>query len=114
MLVARVLDQVVDKELGRTLHERVGGVAQELLVAGVEVVPPQMLAEPRAAARPDAVVRGVDRGGAAPEIEVVVQHPAAARRNGRGPFRGPTAARSPIASNSGSPHSERLHGSVGQ
>ena len=36
-----------------------------------------MVAEPGAAGRPDAVIRGVDRGGAAPEVGVVVQDPAA-------------------------------------
>ena len=50
---------------------------QELLVAGEEVLFPEMEAEPWRAGDPDAVVGAVDGRGAAPEIEVVVEAPAA-------------------------------------
>ena len=74
-----IFHQRVDEEQRRALHQRIGGVAQELLVAGEQVVLPQVRGEPGAAGLPDAVIAGVDGRRAAPQVEVVVQHPAAAR-----------------------------------
>ena len=66
------------KNSGRLLHDRVGPLAQELPVAGEQVMLPEVVAEPGAAGGPDAVIRGVDGRRAAPEVGVVVQHPAPA------------------------------------
>ena len=73
----RVLDEEIHEEQRGVLHDRVGPIREELTVAGVEVVVPEVVAEPGAAGDPDAVIRGVDGGGAAPEVGVVVQDPAA-------------------------------------
>ena len=59
------------------MHERIPARGEKFFVAGEKIMFPQMLAEPRATADPDAVVAGVDGRGAAPEVGVVVQHPAA-------------------------------------
>ena len=76
-VVLGVLDQEFQEELRRALHDRVV-VLEELPIAGEEVVLPEVLAEPGAADGPHAVPGRVDRGGPAPEIDVVVGHPAAA------------------------------------
>ena len=73
----RVLTRKSTKKSARLLHHRVGALRQEIAVAGEQVVLPEVLAEPGAAGGPDAVVRVVDRRRAAPEVGVVVQHPAA-------------------------------------
>lgn len=51
-------------------------MAKELLVSVEEIVFPEMVCEPGAARGPDAVVGVIDGGGAAPEVEVVVDDPA--------------------------------------
>ena len=76
-MVLRVLDQELQEELRRAPHDRVG-VLEELPIAGEEVVFPEMLAEPGTADGPHAVLGRIDRSGPAPEIDVVVGHPAAA------------------------------------
>jgi hypothetical protein len=50
-------------------------MSQKLAVPMVEPVPPQVLTQPGSAHWPDPVVGGIDRGGATPEIGVVMQDP---------------------------------------
>ena len=50
-------DEVIDEEQGRRLHDRIGPPGEELAVAAELVVPPEVLAQPGAAGRPDAVIR---------------------------------------------------------
>ena len=73
----RVFHEVIEEELRGRLHGRIGPLGQKLLIAGEQVLLPEMLAEPGPADDPDAVVRGVDRRRAPPEIEVMVHDPAA-------------------------------------
>ncbi len=63
---AGIFHEVVGEEQRGFLQDRIGPIAEELPVAAVQVVPPEVLAEPCAAGRPDAVVRRVDRRRAAP------------------------------------------------
>ena len=63
-------------EQGGPFHDRVGPIGKELLVLGEQVPLPELMAEPGSAGGPDAVVGVVDGGGPAPEVEVVVEHPA--------------------------------------
>ena len=51
-----ILHQRIDEEQRGAFHQRIGGVAQELPVAGEEVVLPQVRGEPGAAGLPDAVI----------------------------------------------------------
>ncbi len=71
----RVFYQVIEEELRRPFHGRIGFFGQELLIAREQVLFPKVLAEPGPAGDPDAVVGGVDGGRAAPEVEVVVRDP---------------------------------------
>ena len=78
--VAVVLDQPVQQELGRALHERIGPFAQEVDVAAEEVALPEVLAEPRPGhgpAGPDGIALAeVAHGrGLPPEVGVVMGHP---------------------------------------
>lgn len=77
MACAWVFDEVIDKELCRAFHEGVGSVAQKVSVAGVFIMPPQVLAQPGTTRGPNAVIAGVDGRGATPNIGVVVEYPAA-------------------------------------
>ena len=60
----RVFDEIIEEELRRPFHGRIGFFGQELLIAREQVLFPKMLAEPGPAGDPDAVVGGVDGGRA--------------------------------------------------
>jgi len=66
----------VEEELRRTLHGRIN-FFQKLFVAGELIMFPKVLQEPCAAHRPQAPLRAVNRRGGAPQIRVVMGHPAA-------------------------------------
>ena len=70
------LDEGVEEELRRAFHGRID-LRQIFFVASKEVMFPQILAEPCAAQRPQAGIRPVNRRGRAPQVGVVVSHPAA-------------------------------------
>ena len=65
----------VEEELGSALHDGIdtGEIAG---IAGIEIVPPQVLAEPCATRGPHAP-RSVHRSGGAPNVGIVVQAPTA-------------------------------------
>ena len=69
--------QNVEDEAGRASDERMEAAHQPLGTAAELGVVPELDAEPGAAGRPQAPLRAVDRPDRAPEIGVVVQHPAA-------------------------------------
>ena len=69
------LDERVEEELRGTFHGRID-FCQIFFVDGEEIMFPQILAEPRAAHRPHAGVRPVNRCGRAPQIRVVMDDPA--------------------------------------
>ncbi len=73
---SRIIGPRVIRRRASALQSRVTLSGQEVLVAGEEVVLPEVMAEPGAPGRPDAV-DVVDRRGRAPEVGVVVDHPAA-------------------------------------
>ena len=75
-VVRRLLDERVEEELRRALQQRVDAL-QIGAIAGVLVAIPERQREPRAAGRPHAPLRSVDRCGGAPQIGVVMRHPAA-------------------------------------
>jgi len=70
-----IFHEKIHEEKRRLLH---GGISagEKYFVASEKIMLPQMLAEPRAAGRPDAV-NVVDGRSAAPEVGVVMHHPAA-------------------------------------
>ena len=72
-----IFNEIVDEKQRCALHQRIRRVAQKLLIAGKRVAIPQILAQPSPSRRPDAVVRVVDRGGTAPQVEIVMHDPAA-------------------------------------
>ena len=74
-VVLRFFDQRIEEELRRAFHRRVEAL-QKISVAGEEVMFPEILAEPRAAGRP-MPPRPVNRRRRAPEVGVVMRHPAA-------------------------------------
>jgi hypothetical protein len=76
-VVFGIFDQQFLQKLGGSLHHRVI-LPEKISVAGERKVFPQVLAQPRAAGGPHAVSGGVHRRRAAPEIGVVMDHPAAA------------------------------------
>ena len=82
---ARILDEEVHEELRSALHQRID-LRQVFLVSVIEIAVPEVLAEPGTAARPEAAVGEVQRARDAPQVGIVVQHPAAAavlaRRDG--------------------------------
>ena len=90
----RVFDQRVEEELGGALQQRIDASARYARVAGELVALPEREAQPRAAGRPQPPLRAVDRGGGAPQVGVVVRHPAAARRTSSRAVRAPVTARS--------------------
>ncbi len=61
----------------RALQDRIE-ILEEFPIAGEEIVFPEMLAEPGTAHGPHAEPGCIDRSGPAPEVDVVVRHPAAA------------------------------------
>jgi hypothetical protein len=63
------------EELGRSLHDGIG-LPEELNVTRVEVVLPEVLAEPGATGWPHAPLSTIDRRGPAPDVRVVMRHPA--------------------------------------
>jgi len=71
--MARVL--VDEKERG-AFHQRIRRAAQELFVHAEQVLLPQVRGEPGAAGLPDSVIAGVDRSGAAPQVEIMMYDPA--------------------------------------
>lgn len=71
-----VAHKVIDEEERGLSQGGVGALGEEFAVTGEEPALPEMMAKPGAAGRPQAV-DVIDRGGAAPEVEVVVEHPAA-------------------------------------
>src|SRR4051812_36693941 len=71
-----VLDHDVEEELRRAFHHRVN-LAEVIFVTAVEITVEKMLAEPAAAAGPHAGPGTIDGAGDAPEVGVVVKHPAA-------------------------------------
>ena len=106
------LDERVEKELSRTFQGRVN-FFQIRFVAGELVVFPEVLQEPRAAHRPQAPLRSVNRRGGAPQIRVVVDHPAARVIHDLA-VRAPVCVKSSTIAVSGWTHSLRLPGSAGQ
>ena len=72
-----MLLHVVDEEVGSALHHGVV-VGEELLVAGEEIVLPEMCGEPGTTRREHTPAGAVDRSGNAPEVGVVVGHPSVA------------------------------------
>jgi hypothetical protein len=75
-MIRRVFHERVEEKLRRAAHERID-LVEVGLVGIVFVVVPQVVAQPRAAAGPHAGIREVNRTGGAPEIGVVMRHPAA-------------------------------------
>ena len=73
--VGRLLNHHLVEEEGSPLQDGIS-LAQELLVPGVEVVLPQMLAQPCTARSPHARRRIVDGTRHAPDVGVVMEHPA--------------------------------------
>ena len=74
--VRRLLDQRVEEKLRRAFHRGIN-LFQLRRVAGEKIMVPQILAQPRAAPGPHAPIRAVNRPGRAPEVGVVMRHPAA-------------------------------------
>ena len=72
-----VWTQVVDEEVGSTLHDRVI-VGQQLAVACKEVLLPDVRRQPGTTRREHAPCRTVDRSGNAPEVGIVMRQPALA------------------------------------
>ncbi len=72
----RVFDEEVGEKSRRLLYDRIGPPAQEFLVLREQKMLPGVEAQPRPSGDPNPVVGAIDRGRAAPEVEVVVQHPA--------------------------------------
>src|ERR1051326_2224649 len=70
------LYQGSDEEQGSALHYRICGVAQKGCVMRKKIMIPERLRQPRAAGLPDPVIRRIDRCCSAPQIEVMMQHPA--------------------------------------
>ena len=81
---ARILDEVVEKELRRLLHHRIR--AREERAIGLEqVVLPQMLREPRGAGRPQPRARQIAGRREAPDVgDVMRDEPARAVVHARG------------------------------
>ena len=75
-----------EQELGGAAHQRII-LSEKIFVAAEGVMFPQMLAEPSAADGPHAIFGRVHRRRAAPEIGVVMDHPAAAVVIGLGGLR---------------------------
>jgi len=69
-----VLDQGIEEELGRALHDRVSLIGQPTREAATL---PELIAEPRASGLPDPVVRPVDGSGPSPDVGIVMQNPPA-------------------------------------
>ena len=67
-----VLEGEVEEEGRRVLHHRVAAGAEELGVARVVVVVPQVQRHPRPAERPQPAQRVVERRGVGPQVGVVV------------------------------------------
>ena len=74
--VRRLFDERVEEELRRALEDRVDR-AQVGTIAGVVEAIPQRDRKPCASRWPDSPLRTVDRRGGAPQVGVVVRHPAA-------------------------------------
>src|SRR4051794_34521088 len=72
----RIFNQVIREEQACVLHGGIGACAEEILIAGEKIMFPQMLAQPRASRHPGAMSGRVDRRGAAPEIGIMMEHPA--------------------------------------
>ena len=72
-----MLLHVVDEEVGSALHHRII-VGEELLVAGEDIVLPEMCGEPGATRREHTPAGAVDGSGNAPEVGVVVGYPSVA------------------------------------
>ena len=73
---ARILDEIVEEELRRLFHHRIG--AREKRAIRVEqVVLPQMLREPRGAGRPQSGARQIAGRGEAPDVGDVMRDEAA-------------------------------------
>ncbi len=75
-VVRRLLDERVEEELRRAFQQRVDAL-QIAAIAGVLIAIPERQRQPGAARRPHAILRSVDRSGGAPQIGVVMRHPAA-------------------------------------
>ena len=75
-VVRWLFDEGIEEELRRAFQQRVDAF-QILAIAGVLVAIPERQRQPRAAGRPHAVLRSVDRSRGAPQIGVVMRHPAA-------------------------------------
>jgi hypothetical protein len=75
-VVRRVFLERIEEELRGTAHHRIGFL-EIFLVAAELIAIPQVVTQPRAAARPHAGIREVNGSGGTPEIRVVVGDPAA-------------------------------------
>ncbi len=75
-MVLWLLDHDVQQELCGALHDGIV-LLEEVRVARKGIVLPDVLAEPGAADGPHAELRPIDRRGSAPEVEIMVGHPAA-------------------------------------
>ena len=72
----RILDEPVEIELGRLLHDRVDPLRRNSPVAAEGVVLPEVLAQPRAGRGEQAPAGRLARRGEAPDVRDRVHHPA--------------------------------------
>ena len=81
---ARILDEIVEKELRRLLHHRIRA-RQERAIGREQIVFPQVLREPRRAGGPQSRARQITRRREAPDVGDVMRHePARAVVHARG------------------------------